>query len=128
MSPWTWRHVWPVVDTTTSYSEAVGYAGRELADVIEKHGLVYVGDVEWEMVENDREWPDTDSVLIAVAPVVPARPTPEQWPVLLAWFAEREWSDGRIAKLLDVPRDSVFYQRRKHGIPSGVPKSIGRAA
>lgn len=117
MSPWTWRHVWPVEDNTTSYREAVSFAGQELGYALAEQYLLPAGEVVWEMAESEtRRWPYTELVLVAKVPVVPAHPSREQWPVLLGFYRGRGWTDARIAALLGLKEAAVKYQRHKLGL------------
>lgn len=122
-APWTFRALWPVEDDQASYAEARAFAATEVEQLAEEAGARIVGEVTWEMVENDQplEWPHTDLVLVAVAEALPQNPTREQYPDLIRYYAGQQMTDPQIGELLGVPRDSVIYVRRKHSIAAGVP-------
>jgi hypothetical protein len=123
VTPYTFRAMWPVEDDEAGYAEARAFAATEVHQLAEDAGARVVGDVVWEMVENDKplEWPHTDLVLVAVAPALPIHPTREQYPALIRYYAGQQMTDPQIGELLGVPRDSVIYVRRKHDIPAGRP-------
>ena len=124
MSAWTFRCVWPVEDDDAGYAEAREFAATELAELAEEAGARLVGEVSWEMVENERpqDWPHSDLALVAVCEAVPAHPTREQFPALISQYAGEGLNDREIGAILGVPRDSVIYVRRKYHIPAGVPQ------
>lgn len=122
MTPWTFRAMWPVEDDDAGYREAVAFAETEIEALADQSGARLVGEVVWEMVENDGErWPHTDLVLVAVAPAVPVHPSREQYADGIRYYAGEGLSDPQIGVLLGISRDSVMYVRRKHGIAAGVP-------
>jgi hypothetical protein len=129
VTPWVFRVVWPVEDESLGYQEAVRIAAAEIVEVAQERGAKLVAQPTWEMVEHDDpgRWPHTELALVAWAPAMPLHPTRDQWPVVVRWYAAQGWSDRQIGKEFGVPRDTIVYVRRRHGIAAGVPAS-GKAA
>jgi hypothetical protein len=129
VSPWMFRCVWPVEDDGLGYRDACRLAAAEIEEFAAERGVRLLGEPAWEMVENDKPdaWPYTALALVAWAPAVPTHPTREQWPDIVRWYAGQGWSDRQIGKAFDVPRDTIVYVRRRHGIAAGVP-AAGKAA
>lgn len=129
MSPWMFRCVWPVEDEGMGYREACEAAAAEIEELAVERGAKLIGEPAWEMVEHDKpdSWPYTPLALVAWALAMPLHPTREQWPDVVRWYAAKGFSDRQIGKEFGVPRDTIVYVRRRHGIPAGVPAS-GKAA
>lgn len=129
MSPWVFRCVWPVEDEGLGFREACQIAAAEIEELAAERGARLIAQPTWEMVENDKPdaWPHTLLALVAWVPAMPLRPTREQWPIAVRWYAAQGFSDREIGKAFGVPRDTVVYVRRRYGIAAGVPAS-GKAA
>lgn len=121
MTPWQWRHVWPITDPYARRADLIAAAQADLDAVLADRCILAAGPVQWQITDDhDRRECDADLVLVAVVPAVPARPAGDQWPALLAWAAERGWSDQRLASVLGLPKTTVTKRRQRAGLP-GLP-------
>jgi hypothetical protein len=119
--PWEFRALWPVQDPTLGSRTAIKLAAENLPEVLERGNARLLGDPQWriEEVEDPTQWPYTEFAVVAVAPAVPAHPSREQWPAIVARLAGEGWSDRRIGELFAVPTSLVETVRRVHDIAAG---------
>jgi hypothetical protein len=122
---WRLDAVWPILDPTLSYEEAVAQGELELPDVSYRSRLRIVGEPRWAIREcdPDREWwPGTPTALTLSVPAIPAQLQPEDLTAAIRLLASLHWTDGRIAAAVDRAAYTVRDIRRQNHIPAGVPQ------
>ncbi|MEN3308988.1 MAG: hypothetical protein V7603_5190 [Micromonosporaceae bacterium] len=113
---WTFRAVWPVPDPNLSSRTALGQAAEDLPNVAEQSNARLIAAPTWtvEEVEYPQRWPYAAYLVVAAAPAVPARPSPQQRPAVMAYLFDLDWSDRRIADLMGIPESLVTALYRLH--------------
>lgn len=118
---WELRIVWPIVDDSMFCNEAIAAARRYLRDTATWLEAIVVGEPTFWIDDAKPTDPGVDTPTV-VRCVVPAVPAWQHWQAIVAELAGRGWSDPRIAALLLVKVERVRALRRRHSIPSGVPR------